>query len=103
MSTNMMPVGMILKSRTLPVMKESLAQYVSRVMREKDLSGYEVQRRSRDRITQSHVHRIQNGQAKNVSADKLQALAKGLDVPATELFAIVTGKAVTGSELTHDR
>lgn len=52
-------------------MNESLAEYVSRIMKEKRLSGYDVERAAHKEITQSHVSRIQNGEVTNPSAGKL--------------------------------
>lgn len=69
--------------------KETLADYVRRVRNEKDLTLHDIQRRSGNEITNSYVSRIENGYVTNVTPDKLQALAKGLGVPADDLFAII--------------
>lgn len=82
---------------------QTLAQYVSQVMRDKELSGNDVERRSNKGITQSHVHRIYNGEVKNVSTEKLKSLAKGLDVPEAELFAVARGASLQVGELVHGR
>lgn len=71
--------------------EKSLSKYVARVMQDKNLSGYDVERRANRRITQSFVNRIKTGEVKNPSADKLQALATGLAVSEEELFAVVRG------------
>jgi transcriptional regulator with XRE-family HTH domain len=73
-------------------MPETLAQYVSRTMREKRLSGYEIERITKRKITQSYVNRIKNGAVKNPSATKLAALALGLGEPAEDIFRIVQGR-----------
>lgn len=83
--------------------KESLADFVSRVMNEKNLSGYYVERKSGKGISQSYANRIKNGEIRTPSAEKLNALAKGLEVPASELFAIVRGAPAQHSDLTHER
>lgn len=72
-------------------MTESLAEYVARIMRDKNLSGYDIERLTHRQITQSYVNRIKNGEVKTPSAVKLTALAKGLSVTPSELFAMVSG------------
>lgn len=72
-------------------MPESLAEYVTRIMLEKNLSGYDVERASKKRISQTHTNRIQNGDVVNPSAQKLKGLALGLGVPEHELFAVARG------------
>lgn len=76
--------------------QESLADYVRRVRNEKDLSTPDIERQSGGRITDAYVSRIENGYVKNVSPEKLQALAKGLGVPEDEIFAVARGKSVSG-------
>jgi transcriptional regulator with XRE-family HTH domain len=72
-------------------MKNVLADYVSATMREKNLSGYDVERASRRQITQTYINRIKNGEVPHPSATKLTALAMGLGVPEHEVFAAVRG------------
>lgn len=84
-------------------MKETLSSYVSRIMREKDLSGYDVERRSKKGITQSHVNRVQNGLVSNLSVQKVRALAKGLDVPEAELSAVARGESLHTGDMAHSR
>ena len=71
---------------------QTLSAFVSRVIEEKDLSTYEVQRRASGRISQTHVNRIKTGKVPNPSAVKLKALAQGLGVSEEEIFAVVRGK-----------
>ncbi len=84
-------------------MRQSLQSYVSQVMRQNNLSGYDVERQSQKGITQSSVHRIATGAATNPSTAKLKALAKGLDVPEAELFAVARGATLVIGDLAHDR
>lgn len=84
-------------------MAESLAEFVARTMREKNLSGYQIQRRSRNQITQSYVNRIKNGIVLNPSPQKLKFLALGLDIPESELFSVVRGVAADQGEISHER
>lgn len=78
--------------------KENLADYVRRVRAEKKLSTTDVERQSGHKISDSYVTRIENSYVKNVSPEKLQALAKGLGVSEEEIFAIARGKSLDESE-----
>jgi transcriptional regulator with XRE-family HTH domain len=71
-------------------MKETLSEYVNRTMRQKGLSQKDVAERSGD-IAKGYVSEISSGKVTNLSTDKLQELAKGLDVPIMELCAIACG------------
>jgi len=78
---------------------ETLADYVRRVrVNEKKFSLSEVERNSNNQIDGSYVSRIENGLVKNVTPEKLQALAKGLQVPEEEIFAVARGKSLTEPE-----
>jgi len=77
---------------------ETLSDYVRRIRTEKRLSTVDVERQSGNRISDSYVTRIENGYVKNVSPEKLQALAKGLGVTEDEIFAIVRGKSLDDIE-----
>lgn len=72
-------------------MKESLSDYVRRVRNAKGLSTTDVQKQSRGGISDAYVSRIENGEVKNVSPEKLTALAKGLDVQQEEIFRVARG------------
>jgi transcriptional regulator with XRE-family HTH domain len=72
---------------------ETLPDYVRRVRTEKRLSTVDVERQSGNRISDSYVTRIENGYVKNVSPEKLKALAKGLGVSEDEIFAVARGKS----------
>ncbi len=68
--------------------KQSLGEYVKRVMKLKGLTQKDVQRMSGRRITDGYVASIITGRATNLSVDKLIALADGLGVDADELFHV---------------
>jgi|SRR6185369_6475960 len=70
---------------------ESLAQYVTRVIKEKDLTHDEVKHLSSGRITDGYVRGIITGKATNLSVDKLRALALGLGVSEDEIFRVARG------------
>jgi transcriptional regulator with XRE-family HTH domain len=72
--------------------RETLANYVRRIRHEKRLSLRDVSLRSGGRIGNSHISRIENGEASGVSVEKLRALAKGLGVAEEELFNVARGK-----------
>jgi transcriptional regulator with XRE-family HTH domain len=84
---------------------ESLADYVRRVRRQKNLSQGDVQRQAARRgyrIVGTYISRIENEIATNLSKDKLIALAHGLDVPESEVFAIVRGQPLSGPNHQED-
>lgn len=70
---------------------ETLAEYVTRVIKEKRLKQDEVRRQSRGHITDGYIRGIMKGKARNLSVDKLKALALGLGVPEDELFRVARG------------
>jgi len=71
--------------------KNDLREYVKRVMKLKGLTQKDVQRQSGWKITDGYVASITTGRAKNLSVDKLMALADGLGVDYDELFHIACG------------
>ena len=73
---------------------ESLSEFIRRIISEEDLSQRQmVERAARRgfRITQSYISQIMSGTATNVTIEKLQALAAGLNRPEEELFDIARG------------
>lgn len=85
-------------SRVAPVdsSREDLADYVRRVRAEKGFSTADVEKNSRFTITDGYISRIENRYVKNVSPEKLQALAKGLAVSEEEIFAVARGAKTVG-------
>ncbi len=71
--------------------KQALSDYVEHVMKEKHLSRRDVKLRSGGEITDSYVSGIINGSAKNLSIEKLKALARGLRVRQMELIRVAFG------------
>jgi transcriptional regulator with XRE-family HTH domain len=76
--------------------RETLADYVRRIRNEKQLSLRDVSTRSGGQIANSHISRIESGEAHGVSVEKLRSLAKGLGVPEDEIFAVARGKSISG-------
>ncbi len=72
--------------------RETLADFVRRVRKEKGYSLAKVQERSGGNIAPSYLHKIENGDVRNVSPEKLIAVAKGLGVSEDETFAVARGK-----------
>lgn len=81
--------------------KDGLSEYVKRVMKLKGLTQKDVQKMSGGRITDGYVASITTGRAKNLSVDKLMALADGLGVDTDELFHVACG--VTESDDNRER
>ena len=73
--------------------KNVLDEYVKRVMKLKGLTQKDVQRLAGGRITDGYVASITTGRARNLSVDKIAALAEGLGVDRDELFHIACGTA----------
>lgn len=84
-------------------MQENLADFVRRIRAQKRLSTPDVERLSNFKITDGYVSRIENNGVKNVSPEKLSALAKGLGVTEEEVFAAVRGKNPNEQSKTEER
>jgi transcriptional regulator with XRE-family HTH domain len=72
----------------------SLQDYLKQKMREKGLTGKEIERRSNGGITDSYISKLIKGRTKKPSIPKLKALAKGLNVDENELFAAAGGELI---------
>ena len=71
--------------------RNDLSEYVKHVMKLKGLTQKDVQRLSGDKITDGYVASIATGRARNLSVDKLKALAEGLGVQLDDLFRVACG------------
>jgi transcriptional regulator with XRE-family HTH domain len=71
--------------------KLTLQNYVKRVMKEAGISLRDVERNSHGKISSGYVNDITLGEAKNVTPEKLIALAKGLRRPLAEVLDVVFG------------
>jgi len=67
---------------------ESLDKYVRRVLKEKELTLSDVERGAEGEISDSYVAYITTGNVRNLSLEKLKALARGLGVTEREMFAV---------------
>jgi len=81
--------------------KNELSEYVKQVMKLKGLTQKDVQRLSGGKITDGYVASISIGRARNLSVDKLKALADGLGIQHDELFH-VAGGVIEHVETTRD-
>jgi transcriptional regulator with XRE-family HTH domain len=68
-----------------------LGDFVKLTMRRKGLTLRDVERNSGGKITDGYVSGIINGEAKNLTVEKLKALAAGLGVEADDLFKAACG------------
>lgn len=71
-----------------------LREYVKSIMDEKNFGVRDVERASGNRISASHVSKILNGSAGNLTADKIVGLALGLGVDPHEVFSVISGHAL---------
>lgn len=74
-------------------MKELVA-YMREVMRVKNLRGIDIEAQSGGRITDSYLSDIINGKTKNISVEKVNALAKGMGVDSWDVFQAASGNKV---------
>jgi transcriptional regulator with XRE-family HTH domain len=72
---------------------ETLAEYLDRVMRQKNLDPIELAKRSG--LTDSYIGRLRNGKGGNLTVETILKLARGLDVSPHELFAVASGVPVS--------
>lgn len=83
--------------------QETLGEFITRMLSEKNLSMYQVEKRTHGAISQSYANRIKNGQIPTPSAAKLSALAKGLGVPESELLAAAGIGKPSQVDIAHER
>jgi transcriptional regulator with XRE-family HTH domain len=83
--------------------QETLAQFVRRVPQEKGLRFADVQQRAGGAISKGYVCDICNGLDASLTVKKLQALARGLDVPEDAVFAVARGVPAAQRELDTSR
>jgi transcriptional regulator with XRE-family HTH domain len=68
---------------------ETLADYLDRVMRQKQLRPKDVAARSGLKVP--HIIRLRNGKQVNPTVETMKKLAMGLDVNGHEIFAAASG------------
>ena len=80
-----------------PPKVERLAEYVKRIMSEKQFTLREVEERSGHMIADAYIANIVRGIARNLSVDKLKALAVGLGEPEEAVFKVARGVPLDGA------
>jgi transcriptional regulator with XRE-family HTH domain len=78
--------------------RETLGDFVRRLRHEKHWSCQDISNRARQRgfqISTTYIYRLESREHRNPSAAKLTALAAGLDISATEIFAVARGESIT--------
>ncbi|HKA18761.1 MAG TPA: helix-turn-helix transcriptional regulator [Blastocatellia bacterium] len=80
------------------IKRDGLCNYVRSILKEKELTFSDVERRSEKSISDSYVHAISSGNIGNPSLDKLSALARGLGVTETQLFFAAFGLSLVDLE-----
>jgi transcriptional regulator with XRE-family HTH domain len=71
--------------------RDNLARLIKRLRLEKDLSLAQVESNSGGRITNGHLSRIENGHSENLTTDRLEAIADGLQVSPLKLCEALFG------------
>ena len=79
-----------------------LGEYIKKIRQEKDLSVENVARQSGGGISGSYVNKIENENV-NPTTPKLKALAKGLGVTETEIFAVARGVSIEKNAVAVER
>jgi transcriptional regulator with XRE-family HTH domain len=77
------------------MMEESLAEYLKRVMRQKNLETSDVVERSG--LSVSYIGRLLQGKKPNLTIETIGILAGALEVDPFELFAAAFGKPREGT------
>lgn len=76
---------------------ETLAEFVKRIMAEKNLSYRDVSKNSGNLISHSTISDAANGQRFDFRKDTLAALAKGLAVAEDDVFRVARGLSLDRS------
>lgn len=83
--------------------REALAEYVRRLMEERNWSTYDVVRESGGLITSNGtVWNVANLRVKDVKEKTLRGLAKAFKVPDIEVFEVYYGKKKVGEDELED-
>ena len=82
----------------------SLSEFIQRILSEENLTLRQLVERAEQKgfkITQSYISQILNGTSNNVTIEKLQALAAGLNRPEEELFDVARGAKTKKGDRSH--
>jgi transcriptional regulator with XRE-family HTH domain len=78
--------------------KETLIEFIQRILRQKALSLHDIERNSDKAITSSYISKITKGKIKSISVETIAALAVGLDVDPFDVFAAAYGRPYRSEE-----
>ena len=70
---------------------EKLRAYIREVMHQKNLRAIDIEAQSDGNITDSYISDILSGKTKNISVDKVNALAQGMGMSSIEVFKMASG------------
>jgi transcriptional regulator with XRE-family HTH domain len=79
-------------------MKESFADWLRRILKEKNLTHKDVERLCNKQITASTVNKIINQDMENLTAFTIKALGEGIGEPPQEIFNRIIGNPTKISE-----
>jgi transcriptional regulator with XRE-family HTH domain len=74
-------------------MKETLGQYIKRIMRQKKLTVRDIEKGCDNELTHSYVARIIKDKVENPTLATMVALAKGLDEDLYQVFKAASGQS----------
>jgi transcriptional regulator with XRE-family HTH domain len=80
---------------------EGLGVFVARTVKQKNLRVREVEAKAGGKISNAYVSGIMSGNVKNLSLDKLVALANGLEVDVHELVDAALGPPASRADNRH--
>lgn len=69
--------------------KETLSEYLDRVMKQKRLKPRDIEERAG--VSNSYISKLLSGEKSNVTPPTIVALAQALEVSPFEIFAVVAG------------
>jgi|SRR5215216_1534467 len=72
----------------------TLRDYLKGQIKEKNLTAKEIERRSKGKVTDTHIGAILAGKTKNPTIRIIMGLAEGLGVDPVEVFKVATGLEV---------
>ena len=72
----------------------TLSEYLKKQIKEKNLTAKEIERRSKKKVTDTHIGAIISGKTKNPTVKVIVGIAEGLGVDPIEVFKVATGVGV---------
>jgi transcriptional regulator with XRE-family HTH domain len=81
------------------MMKETLAEYVTRIMHQKNLKPADVRENCGKKLSGSYILRVAKGTMDNLTIETILALAEGLEVSPHEIFNAACGEDETESKV----